>query len=311
MIEPGLIEPETRKAITCVRPHKRRIINALNAIGDLRITLVGDTITDEYEFVLPLGKSLKANMLTVEHRRSETYAGGVHAAANHLVSFAPVQVICEKETILRRYVDINSMQKLFEVYRPGNLCSLLNWSDLDDADVVIVLDFGHGLMTKEAVKRVSETDAFLAVNCQTNTANHGYNLITKYPRADYVSIDTPEARLAMRDRDGHIFDVVQGVAVALNCPNVIVTQGKDGCVGLSDGTDGCFVCPAITARVVDNVGAGDAFLAITAPLVKLGLPLPLVAFVGNVVGAIKVGEVGHRKPVTKQEVVDAIQLLLE
>ena len=33
---------------------------------------------------------------------------------------------------------------------------------------------------------------FLAINCQTNSANLGFNLITKYPKSDFICIDEPE-----------------------------------------------------------------------------------------------------------------------
>ena len=51
-----------------------------------------------------------------------------------------------------------------------------------------------------SIRTLSACSLFLAVNTQSNSANMGYNLITKYPRADYVCIDAPEARLAVSDR---------------------------------------------------------------------------------------------------------------
>jgi hypothetical protein len=53
---------------------------------------------------------------------------------------------------------------------------------------------------------------FVAVSAQTNSANHGFNLITKYDRADYIVIDEPEARLAAQDRDSPLADVIVKLA---------------------------------------------------------------------------------------------------
>ena len=69
--------------------------------------------------------------------------------------------------------------------------------------------------------------------------------------------------------------------------------------------------PALTNSVVDTMGAGDAFLAITSPLVAVGLPMELVGLVGNVVGALKVGYVGHRQSVEKVTLVKALTSLLK
>ena len=63
-------------------------------------------------------------------------------------------------------------------------------------DVVIAADFGHGIIAKSSIEALTKNSRFLAVNTQSNSANLGFNLITRYNRADYICIDLPEARLA-------------------------------------------------------------------------------------------------------------------
>jgi sugar/nucleoside kinase (ribokinase family) len=180
-----------------------------------------------------------------------------------------------------------------------------------DYDLVIVTDFGHGLIAPSTIAALEENARFLAVNAQSNSANHGYNLITKYRRADYVCIDAPEARLAVSDKDGDIETVIRDkLAERIDCERIIVTHGKNGCV--TYGRENGFQrIPAFTKTVVDTVGAGDAFLAVTSPLVAAGFPLEVVGFVGNAVGAIKVGIVGHRRSVEKAQIVKSITALLK
>src|SRR5262249_50095760 len=140
---------------------------------------------------------------------------------------------------------------------------------------------------------------FLAVNTQTNSANAGYNLITKYPRASYICIDTPEAQLAVGDRLLPIGDVAQQIVTQrVDCPNIIITHGKNGCLTYQRGST-AHRAPALARKVVDTVGAGDAFLSVTAPLIAAGGAIERVGFIGNVVGALKVEIVGHRKAVEK------------
>src|SRR5580692_7711714 len=79
--------------------------------------------------------------------------------------------------------------------------------------------------------RLTSKARFLAVNTQSNSANLGYNLITKYGRADYVCIDAPEARLAVSDRIANVGDIARRLAENhIDCSKIIVTQGKHGCV---------------------------------------------------------------------------------
>jgi len=72
-------------------------------------------------------------------------------------------------------------------------------STAGDYDLVIVADFGHGLLRPSSIDKLTASARFLAVNTQSNSANLGYNLITKYPRADYICIDAAEAHLAVSD----------------------------------------------------------------------------------------------------------------
>ena len=69
--------------------------------------------------------------------------------------------------------------------------------------------------------------------------------------------------------------------------------------------------PAFAANGVDTMGAGDAFLAVAAPLAAVGLPLEMAAFAGNVAGAIKISIVGHRRHVERNELIGTIETLLK
>ncbi len=69
--------------------------------------------------------------------------------------------------------------------------------------------------------------------------------------------------------------------------------------------------PAFTQQVVDTVGAGDAFLSVTSPVVAAGADMEVAGFIGNAVGALKVGIVGHRQSVEKVPVQKYITTLLK
>ena len=69
--------------------------------------------------------------------------------------------------------------------------------------------------------------------------------------------------------------------------------------------------PIFSSRVVDTVGAGDAFFAYTAPCFANGFPLDLVSFIGNAVGALAVQIVGNKKSVEKHELLEFIHTILK
>jgi rfaE bifunctional protein nucleotidyltransferase chain/domain len=326
------------------------MLELLQRVRDYRVVLVGDAIIDEYQYVLPIGKPPKESVIAARYQDSEIFAGGVFAAANHVASFCrQVDVITclgasdsyeemirrsirpnvtlhcinrlgAPTTLKRRFVDPSYMRKLFELYVMNDepltkdLQQDLNALIADiapKADVVIATDFGHGLISESAIDTLTNCSGFLAVNTQSNSANLGYNLITRYPRADYICIDAPEARLATSDRVAAIGDVAHRIVNGqVECPKIIITQGKHGCVTYErDGI--VHTIPALAREIVDTVGAGDAFLSVTAPLIAAGGAVDRVGFIGNVVGALKVEIVGHRRSVEKSAVIKSITALLK
>lgn len=271
----------------------------IEAVKDYRVTFIGDPIIDEYHYGHPLGKSPKENLIPVLYTEREVFNGGVLAAAKHLTTFCrEVRVIAgPKLTRKVRVVDKVYLRKLSEVHYEER--RIEDQSQYGFADVTVAADFGHGAISSADAVSLSETCAFLAVNAQTNSANIGFNLITKYPRADYIVIDEYEARLAAGDRNGHIEDVMHKLAHG-RCERFVVTLGVNGAIGYEFGN--FHKAQALTQKVVDTMGAGDAFFAVTAPMAKVGRMEDLL-LVGNAAGALKTQIVGHRESVTKEALI--------
>jgi bifunctional ADP-heptose synthase (sugar kinase/adenylyltransferase) len=219
-----------------------------------------------------------------------------------------------------RFVEPTYVRKLFEVYHMDDQPLPQELQDdfheqlrnkIRDADVVIVNDFGHGLIAPSTVEVLQTEARFLAVNAQSNAGNIGYNLISKYTRADLVCLDAMEARLAVHDKHASLTEVVAWrLPKVVDCPNVIVTHGRAGCFA-SDGQGEAIHIPAFNQAVVDTVGAGDAFFVIAAAMAAAGADCPTSGFMGNVAGAICIGIVGHRRYLNKLEIQRYVSTLLK
>lgn len=293
-----------------------RIEQAFSAIKNLKVGFVGETIVDQYVYVSPLAKPSKEFVLAAAELSEENFLGGVKAAASHLRDLCRVGVATQGSLHplrKRRYVEQGFTRKLFETYAPARLelpyeARRIFAEGLVDVvelcDVVIVLDFGHGLMDAEAQGIVGRSK-FLAINAQTNAGNHGFNLVTQYEKADYVCVDAPEARLAVGSQFGEIAEVRAELERKMGAANVVVTHGREGAYGSAGRV------PALAASPVDTMGAGDCFIAITAPLIAVGLEAEAAAFVGNVAAAMKVGIVGHREPINGETLKQTVRALLQ
>lgn len=325
------------------------IINQLESLKNMKVLVIGDTIVDEYYYCSPLGKSPKENLIPARYLYQESYAGGVLAIANHIAGFCDeVKVVTGlgglntyKNFILehlksnvqaefflsenaptvvkQRFVEIDLLRKLFEVqFMDGNVqpvkisqavCRYLD-SELSNYDLVVVGDYGHGFMDHAILKTLNEKAKFLAVNAQTNSANIGFNLITKYPRADYFCIDEPELRLAAHDKISPLEETVVRIANKLDCHQAVITRGHYGAMVYND-EQGTINIPVFSNEVIDSVGAGDAFLAITAPCVAAGFSPELVGFIGNAAGALAIRIVGNKTAVDPVPLYKYIRTLLK
>lgn len=324
------------------------LLDGIEKISDYRVLVVGDAIVDEYIYVEPMGKAPKENIISTQYVGKEIFAGGVFAAANHVAALCKnVEVItCFGEddsfedlvrknlkdnvvlhSIVRpgipttrkvRQVDPNYLRKLFETYyfddSPLEETLQKEFNNMirlaaKDFDLVIVTDFGHGLIADSTIAVLKESSKFLAVNAQCNSANYGYNLVTKYDKADYVCIDLREARLAVSDKYSSGENIMRyKLSKKIDCKNFVMTMGQSGCITYDTQLHHI---PALTKTVIDTVGAGDAFFTATAPLVAAGLPLDQVGFVGNAVGAAMVAVVGHRSTLEKPDLIKTITSLLK
>jgi rfaE bifunctional protein nucleotidyltransferase chain/domain len=297
----------------------QQIKEAFARADQMHIAFVGETIIDEYRYVRGLAKPSKEFILaTVETAPPEQFLGGVMAASLQ-AEWPNVSVVTVSDQIRKtRFVDADFSRKLFEVYSPQTLVvdevkRKAFENQLDDvqakADIVIALDFGHGLFSSDMRRQLEWSSKFLAVNSQTNAGNHGFNPITKWQSADYICLDEPEARLATGMQAEGINDIHDALASRIECHRVMITRGKYGSVAC-ERFGGLTGVPAFATQGVDTIGAGDAYLAVTSPLVAAGLELEPAAFVGNVAGAIKVSIVGHRRHVERAELMQTIEALL-
>lgn len=325
------------------------VISAIDRMSSVKVLVIGDTILDEYQYCEAIGKSSKDPILALKYQSHDLFVGGVLAVANHVANFARsvqlVTVLGERDSyedfirsnlihnvspyfvfqpnaptiIKRRFIEGYSLNKLFEVYVMGDsslpeeaealLCKWLK-EHLPEYDLVIAADFGHGAISNNIVQTLAEHARFLAVNTQANAGNRGFNTIMRYPRADYVCMAEHEMRLEMRNLTGNLRPMMDNIAKRLGCRKIIVTRGKKGCLVRGEG--GNFVeVPAFAIKVVDRVGAGDAFLSVTALATVQKEPEELIGFVGNVVGAQAVEIIGNKKSIDKLSVQKHIISLLK
>lgn len=167
-------------------------------------------------------------------------------------------------------------------------------------DLVVLLDFGHGLLQPELRKSIQEAAPFLALNCQTNSNNHGFNVISrKYQGASTFSLDEKELLLSCGRREVNYADELNVLRRQLGAKYAWLTRGPVHTIGQQEGRDDC-VCPPFENDVVDTIGAGDAFFSVAALAAICEVPVPLATFLGQLAGAQAVKIVGNSIHISKE-----------
>ena len=242
-------------------------LESLKKIQNQKVLIIGDAIIDQYDSVLPLNKPLKESILASKYIKTDIFLGGVFAAAENLSQFNNNVSICtvmgkDKDisiqlskfknkikskiffenkkvtTRKRRFVESAYNKKISEVYyMDDNLLGNINKKKIisylkketKKFDTVILIDYGHGFIDQDIYYILKKNAKFLAINCQTNSANLGFNLITKYPKSDFICIDEPELRLAASNNTGDIETIVsKQISKKIKCKNITITRGKNG-----------------------------------------------------------------------------------
>jgi len=325
------------------------IVGILKGLVNARVLVVGDVIIDEYLYCSGMGKPAKADIISTKYLKEEKFTGGVLAVAKHIANFCKeVHIVSSlggqnnyknfimnnlsgnitskffyrrdvPTVVKKRYLNPSFLSKTFEINFIDDteisgpiakeVCAYLG-KVIKRYDVVIAADFGHGFINNDVVEHLCKHAKFLAVNTQTNSANMGYNLITKYSRADFICIDEPEIRLAMHSKFGKIENLILHLSKKLKCRKIIITRGHMGAM-VYDSGEGFHSIPVFSKEIVDRVGAGDAFLSITSPLVARGDPLKSIGVIGNTVGALAVLIVGNKTSIEPVPLYKFIKSLLK
>lgn len=308
------------------------ISKALDNIAALKVVVVGEMIIDEYVFCDALGKTSKEPVLAFLKGSQEVQVGGSLAIAKHLSGLgatttlvtrvgrdvpgerahsaaeaAKVRIVAQRssaqQTIVKtRYLDQHTGAKVFETYemsdqpadsRDDKSFAKLLGAEIQSADVVLVADYGHGLMTESVLEALATARGLVAVNTQSNAGNRGYNSISRYPRVDIVSLNGGEISLELRRKHATVRDLIPDLGGQTGARWVVVTEGAKG-LALWNSDIGVVEMPAFTERIKDRVGAGDALFAMVSVLLATGAPIPIVGLLGNLAGAAMVSDLGNR-----------------
>ena len=327
-----------------------KILSIMNAFSNLKILIIGETIIDEYVYCEALGKSGKEPILVLRDLYKERYIGGTAAIAKNLSSFCKqitlltsigqkseekqfieknlqknikTVFLCKKKSptiTKKRFVERINKTKIFGVYslndQPLDSEQEKIFNDkvlkyINSHDLVIVSDYGHGLISDNTAKLIVKKSKFAAVNTQLNSSNLGFHVISKYLGANLITINETEMRHELRNKSDDRVSLIKALSKKLRSNYTNVTSGEMGSIIYNSSSNEIMSCPAFADKVRDKVGTGDSMLAILAVSLYKKIDVKFSIFLSALVAAENIQYMANKMSITKVNITKAVQSYLK
>jgi cytidyltransferase-like protein len=307
-----------------------RVKSFLAGAGRLRVCLIGETIVDEWVDVTVENISQKSRCVAGLETARVRQIGGAGIIALHLSAFVAavdcftnaldprdvppnvnVTSLASSALVKTRFVDKDTGVPLFESKQLAlGVVKHEQLPAFDDYDLVLLADFGHGLLDAAAINSLLARNrrAFVAAMVQVNSSNYGYNLPTKYVGADYYSLNRTEAELCLHQQGLPLPELLERMAGLLGCDQLSVSDGASGVrVRIHDDR---FTLPTLSRSVVDTIGCGDALFALSSLAACLREPAAMVALAGGIGAAAMAQRRCNEKPISDQEFLTIAKIVI-
>jgi len=315
------------------------IQDIINNLKKHKITVIGEIIHDEYIFTESLGKSGKHPLVAERELYRKNFLGGIipvvdtlrtfvgdkninvislqNTSSLKLLSTSTMNVLVDKDYVdIRkiRYINEKTNTFMFEKYKMNdgyisqdNEKRLLNILSVAKSycDLIVVHDFGHGLITPAIRDYISDNFTTVALNVQKNAGNKGFNNVGKYKSASVVVMNGEEVELELKQKGLGTEEAARIIHRKLKAEIVVITDGSNGLV-ITNGDQVVRVPSFHSGKVTDRTGAGDALFTILS-LFHLEIKnLVVLGYLGNLAGSISLNWFANEKSITVDDIIKSI-----
>jgi cytidyltransferase-like protein len=323
---------------------KRPLTDLIKEIKEKRILLIGEVILDEYIFTESLGKSGKHPLVAEKEISRKQFLGGIVPLIDTFASFLKpknltVASVHSSEIIFKnsnfinqiildhnyteikktRYVNDKTNTFLFETYQMDDqyianrneqiLLNILTKS-VNEVDMLIALDFGHGLITPNMRSLMSNNYKNFAVNVQKNAGNKGFSSISKYSSAGLVVLNGDEVELELKQKGIDKFEAAVEIRKIMSAEIVVITDGSNGLI-ITNGERVVHVPALFGGKIVDRTGAGDSVFAMISLFSLVVDDLEVLGYLGNIAGAMNLNWFANEKSISEQDLINAVHFGLK
>lgn len=314
------------------------IVKIFNEACSKKVTIIGDPIIDKYTYCELVGTASKSPTLALLKKYSEEYFGGSLAVAKMLNSLgSKAKLICyipknnsgllktiknlnikilfksDKFPTIHRIVDRARSAKLMQIYNEKKIIfskkeQMKFVSELKkiNKDLLIIIDFGMGLISGKILEAINKFKIKYYVNCHINSLNITSNYYEKYKNFSYITFNKREFELSFKG-DEELLDKIHKAKNKIK-KDFAVTVGYQGSYLIHKKK--IYYFPSIYKKIVDPIGCGDAFFAITSILKNTVTDQNLINFMGNLYAGMHAMNEGNKVFVSKSEFLNTMKSIL-
>jgi len=233
-----------------------------------------------------LGRDLYGRMLVREIRKEGIHTGGIVYDKERPTTLK-TRIIAHSQQVVR--FDRESIIPITE----QDAKQIVDFvaSKIQDIDVVIIEDYGKGLITKEllqdVIKIAKEQNKKIVVDPKEKHFSY-------YEGVTVITPNHHEAIGSVKDNETQKFsikEVGERLLKQLSCEGVLVTLGKDG-MALFEKNGDVTKINAASQEVYDVAGAGDTVVSVFALALAAGADMKEAAMLSNLAAGIVVAKVG-------------------
>lgn len=313
----------------------------------LNVFVTGELIIDKYIFTEILGKSGKDVFTVLKKKNEIKFLGGSAYIANICAKLVKKTYFTSfigdkrsyssfitnnldnkiKATLLKkknsstflklRYIDEYKLNKIIGSYDINdNLIDNLDEKkyiksikdNIKKCDLVIVADYGHGIITPKINKLFKTFSKKINLNCQINSFNKGFNSVSKFKSVNSIVMNENELRNELKDKESDIENLCKKIKKKIKFKSLYVTRGKFGaCLYRSNKF---YYAPSFALENKDTIGAGDTFLSISSLTEHINCPPDLSLFLSSLYASYSVLNIGNKETLSFDNFLKIVHNLL-
>jgi len=204
-----------------------------------------------------------------------------------------VEIDNQKEKNLKKMITLNHFKQIN--YNKKSELKFMNFlkKNIKKFDIVIVQDFGHGLITRKMADYIEKNSKFLSLNVQTNSLNYGFNIINKkFKKADLFTLDKRELQLYEGTTNIDYEVVLRKIFKGFGSKYGFLTCGDEFSLAISKNKS--HRIKTLDAKVKDTMGAGDIFHGMCSLIAYCQKNLFLSLLLSQISGSLAVKIIGNK-----------------